>query len=169
MTKPTFESNSISLVGAIRATELEAVKPIYAPDIVSFDVGPSASRGQRENANSGKRPSQYSSVRSVLRFVTFSITSAWIWHSGAASIGLGPLKNGSRVAGVRRHETGAGRPLQALGDDARASPSPDPAARMLDVLDHQNAQRPERWGGNNDQHARLRVDGIPIDSIAPAH
>jgi ketosteroid isomerase-like protein len=28
-----------TLVAAIRATDLEAVKPIYAPDIVSFDVG----------------------------------------------------------------------------------------------------------------------------------
>ena len=28
------------LVGAIHATNLEGVKPVYAPDIVSFDVQP---------------------------------------------------------------------------------------------------------------------------------
>src|SRR5215467_2095308 len=28
------------LVGAIRAADLEALKPMYAPDMVSFDVGP---------------------------------------------------------------------------------------------------------------------------------
>ena len=28
------------LVGAVRAADLEALKPMYAPDMVSFDVGP---------------------------------------------------------------------------------------------------------------------------------
>ena len=76
------------LVEAIRAMDLEGLKPIYAPDIVSFDVQRRCSAlEQRENGKTGHTPSHYSSIRSVLRFATSRSPWAVTWHSRTASIG----------------------------------------------------------------------------------
>ena len=76
------------LVEAIRAMDLEGVKSIYAPDIVSFDIVPPLQRvGAEAQWKNWANILRHTGLRSVTDPIISR--SAWVmtWHSGIASIG----------------------------------------------------------------------------------
>jgi ketosteroid isomerase-like protein len=76
------------LIEAIRAMDLEGLKPIYASGIVSFDVGPPLQRvGVEGKSQNWAEAFTVSSLRSILRFATSRSPRAVMSHSGMASIG----------------------------------------------------------------------------------
>ena len=86
------------LVEAIRAMDLEGVKPIYAPDIVSFDVGPPLQHVGAE----AKWRNWVDAFTSFQRPLTYEIRNLTITLDGDVAFGhslnrlSGTLKNGNR-------------------------------------------------------------------------
>ena len=86
------------LVEAIRAMDLEGVKPIYAPDIVSFDVGPPLQHVGAE----AKWRNWVDAFTAFKRPLSYEIRNLTITLDGDVAFGhslnrlSGTLKNGNR-------------------------------------------------------------------------
>ena len=82
---------------AIRTADLEGVKPIYAPEIVSFDIVPPLQHvGAEAKWKTGQTSLRHTSIRSVMRFAASRLPWAMMWPSGTASTGsAATLQNGN--------------------------------------------------------------------------
>jgi ketosteroid isomerase-like protein len=56
-------------VKAIRAKDIDGIMSVFAPEVISFDLGPPLQHGvARRSRNAGKNFSSHSRVRSTTRF-----------------------------------------------------------------------------------------------------
>ena len=77
-----------TLTNAIRAMDLEGVKSIYAPAMVSFDIVPPLQHaGAAASGKTGKTSLRHTSAPSATRFAASPSPRAMAWRSDTASIG----------------------------------------------------------------------------------